>query len=108
MTNLSTEILPMTLEFEQLPPEAISLSPSQINLAVELSDKIKDESKQWQTYLNALSLSAFETWLESRGNSFSCSMFASIPRIFISFPMLFWMLLTSATETLYQTVSNPI
>ena len=71
MTNLSAEILPMTLEFEQLPPEAISLSQSQIDRAVELSDKIKDESKQWQTYLNALSLSAFETWLESRSNSFN-------------------------------------
>ncbi len=71
MTNLSTEILPMTLDFEQLPPEAILLSQSQINQAVELSGQIKDESKQWQTYLNALSLSAFENWLESRGNSFN-------------------------------------
>ena len=71
MTKLSTEILPMTLEFEQLPPEAISLSQSQIDRAVELSGQIKDESKQWQTYLNALSLSAFESWLESRGNSFN-------------------------------------
>ncbi len=70
MTNLSTEILPMTLEFEQLPPEAITLSQSQIDRAVELSNQIKDESKQWQTYLNALSLSAFEIWLESRGSSF--------------------------------------
>ena len=71
MTNLSTEILPMTLEFEQLPPEAIPLSQSQVDRAVELSSQIKDESKQWQTYLNALSLSAFESWLESRGNSFN-------------------------------------
>ncbi|MEM9927193.1 MAG: DUF1822 family protein [Cyanobacteria bacterium P01_D01_bin.50] len=70
MTNLSTEILPMTLEFEQLPPEAIPLSPLQINLAIELSSQVTDESKQWQTYLNALSLSAFENWLESRGNSY--------------------------------------
>ena len=71
MTNLSAEIKPMTLEFEQLPPEAIPLSQSQIDRAVELSDRVKDESKQWQTYLNALSLSAFESWLESRGNSFN-------------------------------------
>ncbi|MEB3215856.1 MAG: DUF1822 family protein [Nostocales cyanobacterium 94392] len=61
----------MTLEFEQLPPEAILLSQPQINQAIELSSQFKDESKQWQTYLNALSLSAFETWLESRGNSFN-------------------------------------
>ena len=61
----------MTLEFEQLPPEAIPLSQSQINQAVELSSQIKDESLQWQTYLNALSLSAFENWLDSRGNSFN-------------------------------------
>ena len=62
MTKLSAEVLPMSLEFEQLPPEAISLSQSQINRAVELSTQVKDESLQWQTYLNALSLSAFETW----------------------------------------------
>ncbi|NJN11823.1 MAG: DUF1822 family protein [Richelia sp. RM1_1_1] len=71
MTNLSTEILPMTLEFEQLPPEAIPLSQSQIDRAIELSNQVKDESKQWQTYLNALSLSAFETWLDSRSSSFN-------------------------------------
>ncbi|MGB3637297.1 MAG: DUF1822 family protein [Rivularia sp. (in: cyanobacteria)] len=69
MTNLSTEIFPMTLEFEQLPPEAIPLSQSEIELAIEISGQIKDESKQWQTYLNSLSLSAFETWLESRSSS---------------------------------------
>lgn len=69
MINSSTKSLPMTLEFEQLPPQAISLSQLQIDLAVEVSDCIKDESKQWQTYLNTLSLSAFKTWLESRGNS---------------------------------------
>ncbi|MEM7714656.1 MAG: DUF1822 family protein [Cyanobacteria bacterium P01_A01_bin.68] len=74
MNNLSTDTLPMTIEFQQLPPEAVSLSRSQIIRAVELSDKIKDESKQWQTYLNALSLSAFETWLESRGSSFNINL----------------------------------
>ena len=74
MNNLSVDILPMTLEFQQLPPEAISLSRSQIIRAVELSDGIKDESKQWQTYLNALSLSAFENWLESRGSYFNINL----------------------------------
>ncbi|MBF2015300.1 MAG: DUF1822 family protein [Rivularia sp. T60_A2020_040] len=69
MTKLSTKVLPMTLEFEQLSPEAISLSQSQINQAIELSSQVRNESKQWQTYLNALSLSAFENWLESRSNS---------------------------------------
>lgn len=68
MINLSTKTLPMTLEFEQLPPQAISLSQLQIDLAVEVSDCIKNESKQWQTYLNTLSLSAFKNWLESRSN----------------------------------------
>ncbi len=71
MNNSSTEVLAMNLEFEQLPPEAISLSRSQIDRAVELSTQIKDESFQWQTYLNALSLSAFENWLDSRGNYFN-------------------------------------
>ena len=82
MTKLSTTKLPMILEFQQLPPEAISLSPSQINLALEASNQVVDESKQWQTYLNALSLFAFENWLESRGNSFNinreeCTVFQS-------------------------------
>ena len=71
MTKLSAEVLPMSLEFEQLPPEAISLSQSQIDRALELSIQVKDESLQWQTYLNALSLSAFENWLDSRGNYFN-------------------------------------
>ena len=71
MNNSSTEILPMTLEFEQLPPEVISLSQSQIDRAVELSTQVKDESLQWQNYLNVLSLSAFENWLDSRGNYFN-------------------------------------
>ena len=74
MNNLSTEVLPMTIEFQQLPPEAVSLSRSQIIQAVELSDEINNESKQWQTYLNALSLSAFENWLESRGSSFNINL----------------------------------
>ena len=74
MNNLSTEVLPMSLEFQQLPPEAVSLSRSQIIQAVELSDEINNESKQWQTYLNALSLSAFENWLESRGSSFNINL----------------------------------
>ena len=71
MNNSSTEVLPMTIKFEQLPPEVISLSQSQIDRAVELSSQITDESKQWQTYLNSLSLSAFENWLDSRGNYFN-------------------------------------
>mgnify|MGYP001800033892 FL=1 len=74
MNNLSTELLPMSLEFQQLPPEAVSLSRSQIIRAIELSDRINNESKQWQIYLNALSLSAFETWLESRGSSFNINL----------------------------------
>ena len=74
MTKLSAEVLPMSLEFEQLPPEAISLSQSQINRAVELSTQVKDESLQWQTYLNVLSLSAFESWLESRSSSFNINL----------------------------------
>ena len=61
MNNLSTEVLPMSLEFQQLPPEAVYLSRLQIIRAVELSDGIKDESIKWQIYLNALSLSAFES-----------------------------------------------
>ncbi len=70
MIKISKQERLMSLEFEQLPPEAISLSQLQINRAIEFSNQVSNESKQWQTYLNCLSLSAFENWLDSRGNYF--------------------------------------
>lgn len=56
------------LEFEELPTSAIFLEPEDINRAAEFANQITDESNIWEIYLNTLALSAFEKWLESRGN----------------------------------------
>ncbi|MBD2776390.1 DUF1822 family protein [Iningainema tapete] len=67
MNNLKSNILPMSyLDFETLPTSAIALSSNDIEGAAEISDRIPDELKQWQVYLNCLALSAFEQWLEER------------------------------------------
>lgn len=69
MTNLSQNTPQMRLDFESLPTVAITLSDEQITQAVELSSKIKNSSVQWQTYIHALALCAFEEWLAERANS---------------------------------------
>ncbi len=62
-------ILPMSLEFERLPTESLSLEPKKVNQALQLSSQIPDESRQWQTYLNALALFSFIKWLEERDDN---------------------------------------
>jgi Protein of unknown function (DUF1822) len=61
--------LPMSLEFERLPTEFISLEPEYIDRAIALSYQIPDESRQWQTYLNGLALFVFKKWLEERDDN---------------------------------------
>ena len=70
----------LLLDFEALPIEAIELEAQQIEQAVELSSQTVNEEKQWRTYLNALALFGFESWLRSRRpeltiNSDNCSIF---------------------------------
>ena len=43
--------------------EAIELEPEDFDRAGELSDRIADEAKQWQAYLNLLALFSLEKWL---------------------------------------------
>lgn len=69
MTNFSINTQQMLFDFERLPTSAIILSPDEINQAVELSSQINNSTHQWQTYLNALALFAFEQWLEERDDS---------------------------------------
>ncbi|MEI2579165.1 DUF1822 family protein [Scytonema sp. PRP1] len=69
MNNLSSNTHQMWLDLEVLPTEAITLSPNEIHQAVELGRQIPHESRQWQTYLHALALFAFEKWLEERADS---------------------------------------
>ncbi len=59
------------LDFESLSEGGIAITTEQIARAVELSDRLIDPERQWQTYLNALALFGFETWLQSRNNSLS-------------------------------------
>ncbi|MBR8835341.1 MAG: DUF1822 family protein [Stigonema ocellatum SAG 48.90 = DSM 106950] len=71
MTKFSTHTQEMLFDFELLPTSAILLSTDEINQAVEFSSQINNSAYQWQTYLNALALFAFEQWLEARDDSFT-------------------------------------
>ncbi|MGE5655742.1 MAG: DUF1822 family protein [Actinomycetota bacterium] len=68
MTDSSRDSLESLLDFEVVSPEAITLSPEQIHQATLLSNQLPNESRRWQTYLNALALFAFEVWIGQRAN----------------------------------------
>ncbi|MGF1491175.1 MAG: DUF1822 family protein [Microcoleaceae cyanobacterium] len=53
----------LTLDQTQL------LQPGQLQVAAQLSQPIHHHQKRWQVYLNALALSGFKNWLESRDNN---------------------------------------
>ncbi len=79
MTNYSNNFNNLLLDFEAKPVEALLLEPEQIEQAVELSNQIVNGERQWQTYLHALALFGFESWLLSRApemeiNSDNCSI----------------------------------
>jgi Protein of unknown function (DUF1822) len=66
------------LEFEALPIEAIALEPTHIERAIQISSLIPNETRQWQSYLNALALFGFQQWLSDRAanlalNSENCT-----------------------------------
>ena len=65
MTNYDNDLNNMLIDFEPLAIEAISIEPEQIEQAVELGNQVNLEH-QWQTYLNALALFGFESWLQER------------------------------------------
>lgn len=54
------------LEFEALPIEAIALEHTHIERAIQISSLIPNETRQWQSYLNALALFGFQQWLGGR------------------------------------------
>lgn len=47
-------------------PEVIWLEPEHFQQAKEMSNQVKSEAQQWQTYLNALAISGFEEWLREK------------------------------------------
>jgi hypothetical protein len=69
MTDYNIETDNLLLDFESFSATGIELTPQQIGQAAVLSDRIIDTEEQWQTYLNALALFGFQTWLEERDNS---------------------------------------
>ena len=69
MTNFNSQTNNLLLDFDSLSPPGISLSPAQVDRAIELSRNLADGSRQWQTYLNALALLGFETWVSRRDSS---------------------------------------
>ena len=78
--NNSSLLAEMSSGFESLSTSSISLSNQHINRAIELTHPLRDESRKWYTYLNALALFGFESWLEERGEDFgvrseNCSIF---------------------------------
>lgn len=66
--NSSSNYADILIDFEVLPAEAIALHPECIDQAVQLSSRIASETRQWQTYLNALALFGFEQWLSERAS----------------------------------------
>ncbi len=68
MTNYSSDNN-LLLDFDSFAPAGIALTSAQIERAIELSEPIDDPERQWQTYLNALALFGFETWLGERDSS---------------------------------------
>jgi hypothetical protein len=67
-------------DFEASPLETIVLEGTHIESARQLTLQIPNESRRWQTYLNALALFAFEEWLLERAPELSidreqCSIF---------------------------------
>lgn len=53
----------LNMEFEALPIQSIVLSHRHVEQAVEMSDRVVTEPRQWQTYLTALALFALQEWL---------------------------------------------
>lgn len=51
-----------SMDFEALPIHAVALSQWHIDQAVAISDRVVTETRQWQTYLNALGLFGLQEW----------------------------------------------
>ncbi|NES07248.1 MAG: DUF1822 family protein [Okeania sp. SIO2F4] len=73
MNNKSTNTLEYLLDFQPISTESIHLSLDKIDQAIQISNQIPNESRQWQTYLNSLALFGFEEWLEQRGTDLTIS-----------------------------------
>lgn len=62
MTNFTD----LFLDFTVSSLDTITLTSEQIEQAAQLSNSLPQSEEQWQTYLNALALLGFESWLHQR------------------------------------------
>lgn len=70
MTNYLTDLTDDLVEFDDN-PEIITLEPELLEQALEISQHLRNKSRQWQIYFQALALFAFEEWLHKREPSIS-------------------------------------
>lgn len=75
-----TNSMDSRFEWDTIESDTITLNPTQIDKAIELSDPIVNENQQWQAYINALALLSFEQWLSDRAPDLAfsnnkCSIF---------------------------------
>lgn len=78
--NYASLISEQAFDFEVFSPDSVILSGDQIEEAVQLSQAVYNEPTQWQTYLNALGLFGFKTWLNERNSDLTfdqnrCSLY---------------------------------
>lgn len=72
--NNNIEADSILLDFESFSETGIELSSSQVDRAIELSDRLENPERQWRTYLNSLALFGFTAWLESRDNTLAINI----------------------------------
>lgn len=56
---------------QMLSPDSITLTPEQVDWAVDLSQNAISEAEQWHTYLNLLALQGVQEWLGKRSPELS-------------------------------------
>lgn len=66
MINPLDNITQDVLDFEVVTGQIIPLEPEHYSQAIEISKQVPTKTRQWQTYLNVLALSAIDEWLKER------------------------------------------
>ncbi|MCA1992425.1 MAG: DUF1822 family protein [Coleofasciculus sp. S288] len=103
-------------ELRLLQPEMSWLEPEYFDQAAEISDRVRGETQQWQTYLNVLGWLSFEQWFNERTdtaiNQDHCSIsqpkYANVVEAVCNLQVGEFKLCLIATESLIdETVSVP-
>ena len=64
----------LLLDYDYLTEDTLALEPEQIQQAAELSSHMVKGAGQWQTYLNALAMYAFQQWLRERAEELTIDL----------------------------------